>query len=444
MKKIISLLLCIVLLVMCFVACNNTEDTPETESNTVSTIVDDTETKAPDTDDEKDKGNNPGNAGDTQIPGNNEDLAGTGEQLPNIKYILWSEDFEGYDNLINPDTKTTKGYTTEADLLAAMGMRLELNVNGGGSPLSDGYIRDARKNDQSNNFSDAVYYLDEDLVGNTYMLSYNRSWSQDGVVLFSDDVMDVARLGSYVIEYDMIWLPYGEKLGTTQQFDAISAPNHVKAPRYVGVYYGANEDTAKNAMAHSWNDFARLEARIAATGGGDSVGTLGGTSISLEAAASDGIVESLRHGGQLEGFASLHDRLFPDATEFKDKVGFDRQYASEAEIALYSNSFAGKKIHVKIEFSVKDGVNIYANGILVSKFNTSQMSWDLLNKKLGSTIGIHSTERTAAYFDNFEVYCMGRVGSADKNLSETDISTYFTKVDDNTYTYNRGSYNSAQ
>ena len=443
MKKLISLLMCIVLLGMCFVACNQTEEPVVTESDTeVETKKDESDTKAPDNDKKKDEGKK-----DEEGDGEGEGEGGE-EQLPNVKYILWSEDFESYDNLIDATTKVSKGKTSEADLLAAMGMSVTFKNDNG--DVFQYFDRTEGAPEGGMTYHEyGKYILETDANGNNSMLVYNNGYAQDQLIMFSDSIMDKVVLGKYVIEYDITYAKHNTPIGNT----GLSRGNrNTGEPGYIGVMYnldeniGASNDPTAAKTAGS--------AGIFTGGSGQSVVWVQGSKTLVEAENGDGVVNTMRNGGGIEGFASVFAKLFPNDTEFKDVKGYNRtamsnaaDYTAEDGTVVpkykYQDSFAGKTVRIRIEYDYENGVTVYANNILVSEFSASKLTWAQFLATAGSSIGLYSTDRVAGYVDNFEVYCIGRIGAADDKISDADIASCFTKVDDTTYKYTKGSYGAA-
>lgn len=442
MKKLISLLMCIVLLGMCFVACNQTEEPVVTESDTeVETKKDESDTKAPDDDKKKDEGKK-----DEEGDGEGE---GGEEQLSNVKYILWSEDFESYDNLIDATTKVSKGKTSEADLLAAMGMSLTFKNDAGnveqafdrtiGAPVGGMTYHEYGK-----------YILETDANGNNSMLVYNNGYMPDYLIMFSDEIMDKAVLGKYVIEYDITYAKHNTPIGNT----GLSRGNrNAGEPGNIGIMYNLNEYIGSTATEVNNNQTAGSVA-INTGGSGQSVVWVQGSKTLVEAENGDGVANTMRNGGGIEGFASVFAKLFPNDTEFKDVKGYNRtsmsnaaDYTAEDGTVVpkykYQDSFAGKTVHLRIEYDYENGVTVYANDILVSEFSANKLTWAQFLAAAGSSIGLYSTDRVAGYVDNFQVYCIGRIGAADDKVSDADIASCFTKVDDTTYKYTKGSYGAA-
>lgn len=428
MKKLISLLMCIVLLGMCFVACNQTEEPVVTDSDTeVETKKDESDTKAPDDDKKKDEGKK-------DEEGDGEDEGGE-EQLSNVKYILWSEDFESYDNLIDATTKSSKGKTVEDNLLAAMGMTKKFKSDNGAIDQSTNHV------DYDTTGNSGVYFLETDNNGNNSLLVYNNTWAQHQLIMFDDSIMEKAILGKYVIEYDITYASYQTM---TYKYRNTGEPGNICVMYNLNVDMGAG--TSINRIAGG--------VGLNSGGSGQSVVWVNNAKTLVEAENGDGVVNTMRNGGGISGFASLFAKLFPNDTQYKDVKGFNRtamnnaaDFTAEDGTVVpkyyFQDSFAGKTVHLKIEYDYENGVTVYANDILVSEFSASKLTWAQFLAAAGSAIGLYSTDRVTGYVDNFEVYCIGQIGAADDKVSDADIASCFTKVDDTTYKYTKGSYGAA-
>lgn len=433
MKKIISLIMCILLVGMCFTACNNTDDNNTdgtqgaTENNTVSTQGGE-ETDPPATDDQ----------------GGEETDPPATDEPSNVKYILWSEDFESYDSLIDATTKVSKGKTNEADLLAAMGMSITFKTDTGTNGQT--FDRTDSTADGATPHPYGKYILETDANGNNSMLVYNNGYAQDHLIMFSDEIMDKAVLGKYVIEYDITYAKHNTPIGNT---GLTRANRNAGEPGYIGIMYNLNENIGSASGVS--NGRTAGSAGIFTGGSGQSLVWVQGSKTLVEAENGDGVANTMRNGGGIAGYASVFAKLFPNDTEYKDVKGYNRtgmsnaaDYTAEDGTVVpkykYQDSFAGKTVRIRIEYDYENGVTVYANDILVSEFSASKLTWAQFLAAAGSSIGLYSTDRVAGYVDNFQVYCIGRIGSADDNVSDADIASCFTKVDDTTYKYTKGSY----